>query len=445
MARQRPSDCGVRLGAAGGQRGPLRCDEPVERLRRNPAPGRLEPGLRTAKQGQTGKALPETVQLGGLLGEPPGRMVPVEPFPGRVEADLPGPDLRFGPLRAPPTSPARGPAAPLRATRAAPSVARWVRKVATRPSAARRARRTVASDAPRRASISRTRSSRRGRMSRAAAEGVLARTSAARSRSGRFASWPIALTSGTGQAAAARTTSSSLKGRRSSTEPPPRATTMTSRSQAAQRPNPGGQRSRRPGPLHRCVLFADPDAGEPPAGRSREIDRRVAPGGGQETDPEREKGERALPRRIEQPLAFESRLPFLELLQQRADPGLLEALDLELVDALAVVGAQPAEGADPVPRLGNEGEAPGVAGPGHGLEDHPLLAEGQVEVAALRPAHLGEFPLDPQAPWEAVLQHLPDAGTDLPDRERGRGRPRTGGGSRLDPGLRRRRRDRRRR
>ena len=215
--------------------------------------------------------------------------------------------------------------------------------------------------------------------------------------------------------------------------------------QAAQRPNPGGQRSRRPGPLHRCVLFADPDAGEPPAGRSREIDRRVAAGRGQEADPEREKGESALPRRIEQPLAFETRFPLLKFLQQRADPGLLEALDLELVDALALVGAQPAEGADPVPRLGNEGEAPGVAGPGHGLEDHPLLAEGQVEVAALRPAYLGEFPLDPEAPWEAVLQHLPDAGTDLPDRERGRGRPRTGGGSRLDPGFRRRRRDRRRR
>ena len=158
---------------------------------------------------------------------------------------------------------------------------------------------------------------------------------------------------------------------------------------AAQRPNPGGQRPRRPGPLHRCVVFADFDAGEPRTGRPREVHRRVAAGGGQEADPEREEGEIPLPRRIEQSLALETRLPFLEFLQQRADPGLLEALDLELVDALAVIGAEPAEGADPVPRPGNDREAPGVAGPGHGLEDDPLLAEGQVEVAALRPAHLG--------------------------------------------------------
>ena len=279
-------------------------------------------------------------------------------------------------------------------------------------------------------------------MSRAAAEGVLERRSAARSSSGRFASWPIALTSGTGQAEAAHHElvaegkevlhRTAAPGHHDDVE-----------ILAAQRPNPGGQRPRRSGSLNRGVVFPDPDAGEARQGRLREIDRRVAAGGGQEPDPEREEGETALSRGVEQTLALETRLPFLEFLQQRPDPGLLEALDLELVDALPVIGAQPPEGADPVPRLGDEGEPPGVAGPGHRLEDDPFLAEGQVEVAALRPSHLGEFALDPETPRETVLQHLPDAGADLPDRERGRGRSRTRGDRRLDPGVRRRWRDRR--
>ena len=63
---------------------------------------------------------------------------------------------------------------------------------------------------------------------------------------------------------------------------------------AAERPDPGGERPRRLGPLHRGVVFADRDGGEPSAGRPREVDRRVAAGGGQEADPERkEGGERA--------------------------------------------------------------------------------------------------------------------------------------------------------
>ena len=208
---------------------------------------------------------------------------------------------------------------------------------------------------------------------------------------------------------------------------------------AAQSTNPGGQRRRRGGPLYRCEVFPDHDSGKAGAGRSGEVGPGVASRSGQESDPEREKGEGTFPSRIEQAFALEARLPFQEFLEQRPDPGLLEALDLKLVAALPLVQAQPAEGANPVPRLGSEGEAPGVSGPRHGFEDGCFFAKGQVEVAASRAAHLGKFPLDPKAPGKSVLEHLADAGADFPDRVRGPGRPRPGCGYRLDPGFRRRR------
>ena len=192
----------------------------------------------------------------------------------------------------------------------APLERRGGRRAATRPAPGRR---VVARAPARRADRPRI-----GTASSAAADGVGARRSATKSAMVKSVSWPTAEITGTRQATMARATGSSLKAQRSSSEPPPRATMMTSTSAIAARrrsaaaiasaaPSPcTGVGRQQDGDRKAAVRDADDVADD---GALRRRHHAQAP---------RQKGQRPLARRIEQPLGVEPLLELLEGQRQRA-------------------------------------------------------------------------------------------------------------------------------
>ena len=111
-------------------------------------------------------------------------------------------------------------------------------------------------------------------------------------------------------------------------------------------------------------------------------DHRDAPG---------EERQGPLARGIEEPLGLEARLELLERDLQRARPERLEGIADELVLALRLVEGHPSPDEHREAVLHGEAEPPGLAREQHGADARVGVLEREVEVAAGRPAEVGDL------------------------------------------------------
>ena len=132
------------------------------------------------------------------------------------------------------------------------------------------------------------------------------------------------------------------------------------------------------------------------------------PGGrGDDADPARQEGQRALAIPVEQPLRLE---PGAGLGQQGKQGALardLHPLDDDLVVGAAGIGGELAGGDHLHPVLGQEGQALRRAAPHHPVEPRALVLEAEVEVArgrALHPGKLAAHPHEGEAVLDRALQ-----------------------------------------
>ena len=230
----------------------------------------------------------------------------------------------------------------------------------------------------------------------AAADGVGARRSATKSAIVTSTSWPMADTTGTGHATIARATRSSLNAQRSSIDPPPRPTMITS--------TPAR------GPALRIAVATSAAASSPctRAGRISTLRvRRAAPQHLQDVaqrraverrdDPDapRQRRQRTLPRRIEEPFGLQALLQLLERELQGAQAVRLHVLADDLVLALRLVHAQPAARDDVQAVLGLEPQVAHRRAEHDGLD---LCAPPSLSVKYMCPVfHTLQFEISPSS------------------------------------------------
>ena len=220
---------------------------------------------------------------------------------------------------------------------------------------------------------------------------------------------PIALTRGVRQAAATRTRDSLLNGSRSSNDPPPRATTITStrgsRSSSAIAALTSGT-ARGPCTVTRRISNCTADQ------RARALDTTSCSASPccahDQPDHRRQERQRALARRLEQPLGAEDALEVLDPREQLAEP-----------DQPHVVGGErqrPLLGVELRPRVHDEVRAVGqlvrqlVDGGRRGRDRQRHVEVGvaqRQEVEGVPPLQVQHLPLDPDR------RHLRDVVGDL--------------------------------
>src|SRR6266480_2756276 len=250
--------------------------------------------------------------------------------------------------------------------------------------------------------------------SSAAAEGVEARTSATKSAMVKSVSWPTPEITGISEAKIARATISSLKGHRSSMDPPPRARISTSTSFFLV-----NYRSSVTIPAAELALDAhgiDRQMHIWKAARENADD--VAHGGaarrGDDADAAGEERQGLLARSVEQALSFEAFLQLLEGKLQRAAPNGLEIVHVNLIFAAGFVDAYGAAHGHQQAVFGAELDAALLLLEINAADLSAIVFQGEVDVAGLGLAAVGDFPLDADV-REVFAEQVADLGSQLAD------------------------------
>src|SRR5690606_40693860 len=152
-----------------------------------------------------------------------------------------------------------------------------------------------------------------------------------------------------------------------------------------------------------------------------EVADRGPGGAGHHADPKRQKGDRLLSRRVEEPIWGELLLELLESEGERSRADRLERIADDLRIAARLVEGDAPAGDHLLAVVRAEAEQPRLPAEEHRADLGALVLEAEVEVARGRPAEVRDLAAHVHRP-ELPLQGAPDATGELPHRQHGRRR-----------------------